>query len=181
MIPYLATTLGLVVLVMILASMTNLVSAQADQTNTLSTNQNMSSNATQYQKPGVIIMKVQGGLIGAGSSSAIVYDSVSEEAITIRGWTAGLSGFEGTAFMRHIPDFDEGEANRIIRESGFFEANTYYPPAPNTTDYREYNIVASSDGKLHSVYWTDTSVDVPEKLQRLPFNLGYVLGIGRVP
>jgi hypothetical protein len=81
---------------------------------------------------------------------------------------------------KQISDADEATASRILNGSGFFEAEASYPPAPNSTDYEEFTISATLDGKLNSVSWTTTSEGVPEPVANLPFILAAQFGTGKL-
>ena len=58
---------------------------------------------------------------------------------------------------------------QILNNSIFFDTKSFYPPAPNSTDYQEFTLIAILDGKLHAIYWTDASEGVTEAIQNLPY------------
>jgi hypothetical protein len=121
--------------------------------------------------PFAIVIQKSGGTAGATSSS-LLYDSLSKVATSI---------VNGNKLSRQISDFDEQEAKRLFNNSGFFESTTtFYPPAAGSADYIEFTVIATSNGKLHAVYWTDVSEGVPEPIRNLPYIMAYVLGTGRV-
>ena len=76
---------------------------------------------------------------------------------------------------------DDIVAKRILNDSGFFDSKkVFYPPPLNSRDYFEYTVIATLNGKLQAVYWTDSSEDIPSGIKNLPFILAYVLGTGKV-
>lgn len=61
---------------------------------------------------------------------------------------------------------DEQSLRDIIITSGFFQANSVYPPS-TTADQQGYTLHVLGivmDNKTHTVLWTDTSTDVPAGL-----------------
>jgi hypothetical protein len=121
--------------------------------------------------PFAIVIQKSGGIAGATSSS-LSYDSLSKVATSI---------VNSNKLSRQISDFDEQEAKRLFNNSGFFESTTtFYPPAEGSADYIEFTVIATLNGKLHAVYWTDVSEEVPEPIRNLPYIMAYVLGTGRV-
>lgn len=119
--------------------------------------------------PFALIIKRTGGI--PGTNDQLQYNSFTKEAISI---------VNGTKASRQISVLDEAIAKRIVNDSGFFNSKSFYAPAPNSTDYYEYTVFAMLNGKLHAVYWTDVSQDVPDGTRNLPFILAYILGTGRV-
>lgn len=59
---------------------------------------------------------------------------------------------------KQLSETDERNLRDIITTSGFFEANSVYPPS--TQDYTLHILGIVMDGKMHTVLWTDTSTDV---------------------
>jgi hypothetical protein len=119
---------------------------------------------------GIVIQKSGG--IAASSASNLSYDSLSKLATSI---------VNGSKASRQISDFDEQEAKRLLNNSGFFGlTTTYYPPPSGSADYIEFTVIATLNGRLHAVHWTDVSEGVPEPIRNLPYIMAYVLGTGRV-
>ena len=132
------------------------------------TGMNLTQNMTTM--PFAIIIKKTGGI--TGTTSQLQYDSFSKESISI---------VNGNKSSRNISDYDEGVARRILTDSGFFDSDRiFYPPPTGGADYFEYTVIATLNGKLHAVYWTDISEGVPNGIKNLPFILAYILGTGRV-
>jgi Common central domain of tyrosinase len=132
------------------------------------TKMNITGNMTTL--PFALVIKRTGGL--AGPTSQLQYDSFSKEAISI---------VNGSKSSRIISDSDDIVARRIINDSGFFYSNkVFYPPVPNSRSCFEYTVIATLNGKLQAVYWSDASEDVPNGIKNLPFILAYVLGTARV-
>ena len=127
---------------------------------------NMVDNTT-VTMPFTLIIKKTGGI--AGTSSQLQYDSFSKTSVSI---------VNGNESIRQISTADEMVAKRILNNSGFFEAESFYPPAPNSTDYFEFTMIATLNGKLHAIYWTDASEGVPAGVTNLPYILAYTLGTG---
>jgi hypothetical protein len=121
-------------------------------------------------KPFALVIKMKSGLT-EGHDSRLLYDSFTKEAISI---------VNGNETLRQISDSDEDVAKRTLNVSGFFDAESLYPPRPNSTGYLEFTAIATLNGKLHAIYWTDESEDVPDAIKNLPFILAYILGTARV-
>jgi hypothetical protein len=124
--------------------------------------------------PFVIAIQKSGGIAGSTTGSILSYDSLSKVATSI---------VNGNKLSRQISDFDEQEAKRLLNNSGFSElttTTTFYPPASGSADYIEFTVIATLNGRLHAVYWTDVSEGVPEPIRNLPYIMAYVLGTGKV-
>jgi hypothetical protein len=133
-----------------------------------STRMNNTGNMTTL--PFGLIIKKTGGT--AGTTSQLQYNSFNKQAISI---------VNGSKSSRIIFDSDDAIARRILNDSGFFDSKKiFYPSLLNSRDYFEYSIIATLNGKLQAVYWTDASKDIPSGIKNLPFILAYVLGTGRV-
>ena len=117
-----------------------------------------------------LAIQIQGRNDATGLNSTLTYDSSTEQATTI---------INGNEFNRQISDSD-GQVKQIVNRSGLFNAETFYPPLPNSTDYTEFTVISTLNGKLHAVYWTDASEGVPVGVKNLPYILAYILGTGRV-
>jgi hypothetical protein len=140
------------------------VVAGASNTTEMNITQNMTKETF------AVIIKKTGGI--TGTTSQLQYDSFSKEAISI---------VNGNKSIRNISDHDEGVASRILNDSGFFDSDKiFYPPPSGSSDYFEYTVIATLNGKLHAVYWTDVSEGVLNGIKNLPFILAYILGTGRV-
>ena len=64
---------------------------------------------------------------------------------------------------KQLSETDERNLQDIITKSGFFQANSVYPPSTtaNQQDYTLHILSVVMDGKTYTVLWTDTSSDVP--------------------
>jgi hypothetical protein len=60
---------------------------------------------------------------------------------------------------KQLSEMDERNLRDIITTSGFFQANSIYPPS--TQNYTLHILGVVMDGETHTVLWTDTSTDVP--------------------
>jgi hypothetical protein len=121
-------------------------------------------------QPFALVIKRTGGI--AGGDSSISYDSFTKRAISI---------VNGKEISRQISNADEDMTKQILNNSGFFDANNnFYPPAPNSIDYQEFTLIATIDGNLQAIYWTDASEAVPEPIQNLPYIISYALGTGSI-
>jgi hypothetical protein len=60
---------------------------------------------------------------------------------------------------KQLSEIDERNLRDIITTSGFFQANSLYPPS--TQNYTLHILGIVMDGETHTVLWTDTSTDVP--------------------
>jgi hypothetical protein len=127
------------------------------------------NNNTNVTMPFAFLIKKTGGI--AGTSSQLQYDSFSKTAVSI---------VNGNESKRQISSADEVVAKQILNDSGFFDSKSFYPPAPNSADYFEYTIIATLNGKLQAIYWTDASKDVPYGISNLPYILYHILGSGGV-
>lgn len=126
--------------------------------------------ATNLDAPTQLAIQIQGTNDATGLNSTLTYDSASQQSTTI---------INGTKFNRQISDSDD-LVKQIVNRSGFFNAKTSYLPAPNSTEYSEFTVNATLNGRVHTVYWTSVSEDVPAGIRNLPYILAYVLGTGRV-
>ena len=117
--------------------------------------------------PFLLEIEKRGGI--SGNNIKLLYNSLTKELLSI---------VNNNETRKQINNSDEATASRILNGSGFFEAEASYPPAPNSTDYEEFTISATLDGKLNSVYWTTTSEGVPEPVANLPFILAAQFGTG---
>lgn len=126
--------------------------------------------ATNLDAPSQLAIQIQGTNDATGLNSTLTYDSASQQSTTI---------INDTKFIRQISDSDD-LVKQIVNRSGFFNAETFYPPAPNSTEYSEFTVNATLNGRVHTVYWTSVSEDVPAGIRNLPYILAYVLGTGRV-
>ena len=117
-----------------------------------------------------LAIQIQGINDATGLNSTLTYDSSTQQSTTI---------INGTKFNRQISDSD-GLVKEIVNRSGFFNAETFYLPEPNSTDYSEFTVIATMNGRLHALYWTDASEGVPVGVKNLPYILAYILGTGRV-
>ncbi len=131
----------------------------------------LTQNATT-SFPFAIAIQKSGGIAGSTTTGNLSYDSLSKVATSI---------VNSNKLSRQISDFDEQEAKRLLNNSGFFRSSiTFYPPAEGSADYIEFTVIATLNGKLHAVYWTDVSEEVPEPIRNLPYIMAYLLGTGRV-
>jgi hypothetical protein len=130
-----------------------------------SSGMNTTENMTTI--PFALVIKKTRGI--AGTTGQLQFDSFTKEAI---------STINGTKSSRQVSDADEAIVKRILNDSGYFDSKSFYPSAPNSADYFEYTAIAILNGKLHAVYWTDTSEDVPNGIKNLPFILEYILRTG---
>jgi hypothetical protein len=102
------------------------------------------------------------------TNTELQYNSLNREATSI---------LNNTKLSRHVALANENIAKRILNDSNFFDSNGFYPTntLKNQSQF-QYTLVAMLNGKLHEVYWTDTS-DVPNGIRNLPFILAYTLGM----
>jgi hypothetical protein len=126
--------------------------------------------ATNLDAPTQLAIQIQGTNDATGLNSTLTYDSASQQSTTI---------INGTKFNRQISDSD-GLIKQIVNRSGFFNAKPSYLPAPNSTEYSEFTVNATLNGRVHTVYWTSVSEDVLYGIRNLPYILAYMLGTGRV-
>ena len=81
----------------------------------------------------------------------------------------------GTETIKNITNSKLEQIRTKLNGSGFFDALNYYAPANNSQESNQYQVLATANGKLHGVYWSDTSKNVPEGLRNLPYILSYLL------
>ena len=127
----------------------------------------LSQLTTERVQPFAVVIKTTGGL--AGVNNILSYDSFTREAISI---------INGNETRRQISSSDEDLAIRALNNSGLFEAASFYPPSPNSTDYLEFTVFAILGNKIHGIYWTEASEDVPVAIQNLPYAMANILGSG---
>jgi hypothetical protein len=99
--------------------------------------------------------------------NTFLYDSSTGQAISL---------IDGNKINREISNSIESVAKRTLNISDFFDIDNFYPVTPNIRDeFIEYMVVATLNGKLHAVYWTDKSDGVPDSVKNLPYILSYIL------
>lgn len=81
----------------------------------------------------------------------------------------------GSETIKSISNSKLEQVRTKLNDSGFFDALNYYAPANNSQESNQYVVLATANGKLHGVYWSDTSKNVPEGLRNLPYILSYLL------
>jgi len=109
-------------------------------------------------KPFALVIKRAGAL---QETISLSYDSFTKEAVSI---------INGKEITKQVSNADEDMVKQILNNSGFFDANSFYHPAPISIDYQEFTLIATLDGKLHAIYWNDASEGVPEVIiQNLPY------------
>ena len=104
----------------------------------------------------------------SGQAGRFSYNSVTNEVIY---------GVNNNETRKQVSDSDEDSARRILNNSEFFESDSFYPPAPNGTDYQEYTLIGSLGSDLNAVYWTSASEQVPSTVENLPYILANVFGV----
>jgi hypothetical protein len=124
-------------------------------------------NSSQYNNSAFIIGIKKIGNFGK-TNTELQYNSFNREATSI---------VNNTKLSKHIALADGNVAKRILNDSNFFDSNSFYPTNTlKNQSQSQYTLVAMLNGKLHEVYWTDTS-DVPSGIRNLPFILAYTLGM----
>jgi hypothetical protein len=126
--------------------------------------------ATNLDAPSQLAIQIQGTNDATGLNSTLTYDSASQQSTTI---------INGTKFNRQISDSDD-LVKQIVNRSGLFNTEISYLPAPNSTEYSEFTVNATLNGRVYTVYSTSVSEDVPAGIRNLPYILAYLLGTGRV-
>lgn len=115
-------------------------------------------------EPLIVIMKHMPGL--GGGERSLSYSSLTGNAIIMN---------NGNESVKKISNSQKEIVRSKLNNSGFFDTMSYYTPLENGRDSIQYVVIATSNGKLHGVYWTDTSRDVPDGLRNLPYILTYLL------
>ncbi|HKG30218.1 MAG TPA: hypothetical protein VKA91_03010 [Nitrososphaeraceae archaeon] len=108
-------------------------------------------------------LKITGGI--AGENNQLSYNSFTREAISIINNNETRRG--------QISTSDENIAITTLNNTGFFESTSFYPPAPNNTDYLDFTMFAILGNKLHAVYWTDASEGVLDAVKNFILSLIY--------
>jgi Common central domain of tyrosinase/Bacterial TSP3 repeat len=128
----------------------------------------LSQIRAERAQPFALAIKTAGGI--AGLNNILTYDSFTGEAVSI---------VNGNETRGQISNSDEDLAIRTLNSSAFFEAASFYPPLSNSIDYLEYTMFTILGNKIHGVYWTDLSEEVPEDVQNLPYVMANILGTGK--
>ena len=95
-----------------------------------------------------------GGFAGpAVSFERISYDSLTKQLVS-------LSAL-GSPEIRLLSESEQDGLTEAIKNNGFFEAESEYPPEFVAADFFTYSLSVIMDGKTHKVSWTDVSEGVP--------------------
>jgi hypothetical protein len=95
-----------------------------------------------------------GGFAGpAVSFERISYDSLTKQLVS-------LSAL-GSPEFRLLSGSEQDSLTEAIKNNGFFEADSEYPPESGAADFFTYSLSVIMDGKTHRVSWTDASQGVP--------------------
>jgi len=114
----------------------------------------------------VIVYHKTGGLIG--SDEKFIYNSFTKEM--------NYFNNRGIEFSKVLSDQQERSLKEILTNNTFFEAESFYPPIDSgAADFFEYTLIATIDGKINAVYWTDVSEDMPRQLWNIVNNIEYYL------
>jgi hypothetical protein len=131
--------------------------------NTLNIQNN--DNSTTLTSFFALVYHKTGGFIGVDES--ITYDSFTKELNYISS--------RQTVSSKILTDQQERNLTQIFIKNGFFEADNFYPPMASSgaADFFEYTLIATLNGKINAIYWTDVSEDAPRELQDIVNNIEY--------
>jgi hypothetical protein len=115
---------------------------------------------SSIQAPIPFAIMIKGNDSTVNGATILTYDSFTNKAFSL---------INGSDITRNLSDLKEEVIKRTLNISGFFEADSFYPSAANHSDATEYTAIATLNGKLHAVYWTDKSEEVPDGVRNLPF------------
>jgi hypothetical protein len=127
------------------------------------TNKNVSLASVSTPIP--FALMIEGKDSKTGSIESHRYDSFTNKALSI---------VNSNKITREISDLDEEILKRTVNNSRLFEADSFYPPSANHTEFTEYAAIATLGGKLHAAYWTDTSEGVPDSVRNLPYIVAHI-------
>lgn len=69
---------------------------------------------------------------------------------------------------KKLSDSEENNARQMINTSGFFQANSVYPPnETKSQNYMLHILAMKLDNRTHTVLWSDTSSNVPSGIVSL--------------
>ena len=100
-----------------------------------------------------------GGFSPVLSFEKIFYNSLTKQLVSL----APLEPPE----IKPITGPEQHCLEEVIGASGFFEAESDYPPSEGAADYFTYSLGIILGNRTHTVSWTDVSEGVPEGLFRI--------------
>jgi len=100
-----------------------------------------------------------GGISPILGFEKIFYNSLAKQLVS-------LSPFDPPE-IKPITDPEQHCLARVIGASGFFEAESEYPPIEGAADYFTYSLGIILGNETHTVSWTDVSEGVPEGIFRI--------------
>lgn|SRR5215212_8234716 len=100
----------------------------------------------------------------------ITYDSKTN-ALSISNSTSFGSTSQSSSqqLSKQLSESDTKNFENMIMENRFFETSTSYPP-PSKGEYADYYLYIlniAMDGRIHTVFWTNISNNVPEGLLKI--------------
>ena len=107
----------------------------------------------------VFLYERGGGFAPQLSSERISYDSLTNQLVSISG--------SNPPEIKILTDPEQYCLEKIIEQSGFFEASSDYPPVKGAADFFTHSLGIILSNKTHTVSWTDVSEGVPEGIIKI--------------
>jgi phage tail sheath protein FI len=130
-----------------------------------------SSNGTfqiSYTKLGVMNGAYQQILYDSGTNSLGITNTSAKSTTESESGKTQMSSSQGASQSQSnkgLSETDQANLRQAITNSGLFEAEDMYPPAPNGPQDYSLNVLSvTMDNRPRTVIWTSTSENVPATL-----------------